>query len=69
MLSSGPDGETPFRTRILRFLEKRSLSAFAVAPGDDVVNAVLGEGFGESDPAHSTLPSLDSIPAARMAMS
>ena len=35
--------------------EKRGLPTFASAPGADEVNAVLGEGFGESDPAHSTL--------------
>lgn len=43
------------RERILRYLEKRGVITFATAPGDDEVNAVLGEGFGESDPAHSTL--------------
>ncbi len=47
--------EAPFRTRILRYLEKRGVITFAAAPGDDEVNAVLGEGFGESDSAHSTL--------------
>jgi Putative transposase len=43
------------RERILRYLQKRSLITFATAPGDDEVNAVLEEGFGESDPAHATL--------------
>ena len=43
------------RKRILRSLEKRGLIAFTAAPGDDEGNAVLGEGFGEYDPAHSTL--------------
>jgi Putative transposase len=43
------------RERILRYLEKRGVITFAAAPGDDEVNAVLGEGFGESAPAHSTL--------------
>lgn len=37
------------------YLEKRGLITFAVAPGDDEVIVVLGEGFGESDPANSTL--------------
>jgi hypothetical protein len=46
---------TRARKRILRYLEKRGLVTFAAAPGDDEVNGVLGEGFGESDPAHSTL--------------
>jgi len=41
--------------RILRYLEKQGVVTFAAAPGDGEVNAVLGEGFGESDPAHSTL--------------
>ena len=45
---SGPISES-------RYLEKRNVITFAAAPSDDVVNAVLGEGFGESDPAHSTL--------------
>lgn len=46
---------TRTRKRILRYLEKRGILTFAAAPGDGEVNAVLGEGFGESDPAHSTL--------------
>lgn len=43
------------RERILRYLQKRSLITLAAAPGDDEANAVLEEGFGESDPAHATL--------------
>lgn len=46
------------RKRILRYLEKRGAISFAAAPGDNEVNAVLGEGFGESDPAHSTQPGI-----------
>jgi hypothetical protein len=43
------------RKRILRHLEKRGVVTFAAAPGDEEVNAVLGDGFGEIDPAHATL--------------
>ena len=43
------------RERILHYLRKRGIITFATAPGDDEVNAVLEEGFGESDPAHATL--------------
>lgn len=47
------------RERILRYLEKRDLIIFPAAPADEAsgeseVNANLGGGFGESDPAHST---------------
>ena len=38
------------RKRILRYLEKRGVITFAAAPGNDEVNAVVGEGIGESDP-------------------
>jgi hypothetical protein len=38
------------RERILHYLKKRGIITFAAAPGDDEVNAILGEGFGESDP-------------------
>ncbi len=43
------------RKRILRYLQKRRLITFAAAPGDDEVNAVLEDGFGETVPVHSTL--------------
>ncbi|GEM_PF-6828860 len=43
------------RERILRYLKMRGVLTFAAAPGDDEVNTIFGEGFGESDPAHSTL--------------
>ncbi len=43
------------RERILKYLQKRGVITFAAAPGDDEVSAILGEGFGKTDPAHSTL--------------
>lgn len=43
------------RERILKYRQKRGVITFAAAPGDDEVNAILGEGFGETNPAHSTL--------------
>ena len=38
------------RKRILRYLEKRGVISFVAAPGDGEVNALVGEGIGESDP-------------------
>ena len=38
------------RKRILRYLEKRRVIPFAAAPGEGEVNAIVGDGIGESDP-------------------
>ncbi|MEO6096273.1 MAG: transposase [Fibrobacteria bacterium] len=55
---------TRARKRILRYLEKQGVVAFAAAPGDGEVHAQVDETLGESSPALATLMAAATVGAA-----